>query len=89
MIYNISCFWKSYMCFLITYLVTWKKISRDDRRYIYNFSIELADDGGYSNETRGYTHINHEKITNNIYFVKTPIENNKLYIHTYIDINLV
>ena len=60
-----------------------KKIGRDDRRYICNFSIELADDGGYFNETRGCIHINYEKLTNNIYFVKIPIENNKLYIHTY------
>ena len=59
-----------------------KKISRDDRRCICNFSIELADDGGYFNETRGYIPTNYEKL-NNIYFVKIPTENNKLYIHTY------
>ena len=40
-----------------------KKISRDDWRDIYNFSIELADYDGYFNETRGYIHINFEKIT--------------------------
>ena len=40
-----------------------KKINRDDWRDIYNFSIELADYDGYFNETRGYIHINFEKIT--------------------------
>ena len=38
-----------------------KKISKDDWRYICNFSTELADDGGYLNENRGYIHINYEK----------------------------
>ena len=66
-----------------------KKISRDNRRYIYNFDSVLVGNNSYFNETRGYIHIDYTKLSNNIYFIKIPIENNKLCVHTHIDINLV
>ena len=66
-----------------------KKISRDNRRYIYNFDGVLVGNNSYFKETRGYIHIDYTKLSNNIYFVKIPIENNKLRVHTHIDINLV
>ena len=66
-----------------------KRIIRDNQRYIYNFNGVLVGNDSYFSETRGYIHIDYTKLSNNIYFVKIPIENNKLYLRTYIDINLV
>ena len=87
--YNILCFLKSYMCYLMIYLVTLKKITKDNKGYIYNFDGALADNGGYFHAIRGFIRIEYKKLSNNIYSVKMPIKNNKLFIRAYIDINLV
>ena len=65
------------------------KISKDNQRYIHNFSSELEDNDDYFNETRGYIHIECVKISNNVYFVRIAMKIYKLYIHTFIDINSI
>ena len=65
-----------------------KNISKDNKRYIYNFEGVLADDKGYFNVTRGFIHITYKMLTSNVYSVKKPIKDSKLYLKTYIDINL-
>ena len=66
-----------------------KKISKDNKRYIYNFDGALADNGGYFNAIRGFIRIEYKKMSNNVYSVKMTIKNNKLFICAYIDINLL
>ena len=65
-----------------------KKISEDNKRYIYNFDGILADDSGYFSITGGFIHIIYKKLTSNVYSVNIPIKNSKLYLRTYIDTNL-
>ena len=65
------------------------KNSKDNQRYIYNFSSELGNNDNYFNETRGYIHIECAEISNNVDFVRIPMKIYKLYIHTFIDINSI
>ena len=65
------------------------KIIKDNRRYIYNFDSVLVGNDSYFNETRGYIRIDYTKLSNNVYFVKIPMNIYKLYIQTFIDINLI
>ena len=65
-----------------------KKISEDNKKYIYNFDGILADDNGYFSITRGFIHITYKKLTSNVYSVNIPIKNSKLYLRTYIDTSL-
>ena len=65
-----------------------KNISKDNKRYIYNFEGVLADDKGYFNLTTGFIHTTYKMLTSNVYSVKKPIKDSKLYLKTYIDINL-
>ena len=63
-----------------------KKISKDNRMYIYNFASVLSDTDAYFYLTRVFIRIEYKKMSNNIYSVKIPIQNSKLYLHTYIEI---
>ena len=63
-----------------------KKISKDNRMDIYNFAGVLSDNDAYFCVTRGFIRIEYKKMSNNIYSVKIPIQNRKLYLHTYIEI---
>ena len=65
------------------------KIMKDNRRYTYNFDSVLVGNDSYFKETRGYGHMDYTKLSNNVYFVKIPMNIYKLYIHTFIDINLI
>ena len=66
-----------------------KNISKDNKRYIYNFDRVLADGKGYFNVTRGFVHITYKTLTSNVYSVKIPIKESKLYLKMYVDINLL
>ena len=66
-----------------------KDISKDNKRYIYNFEGVLADGKGCFNVTRGFIHITYKMLTSNVYSVKIPIKESKLYLKTYVDINLL
>ena len=66
-----------------------KNISQDNERYIYNFEHVLADGKGYFNVTRGFVHIRYKMLTSNLYSVKKPIKESKLYLKKYVDINLL
>ena len=66
-----------------------KNISKDNKRYIYNFEGVLADGKGCFNVTRGFVHITYKMLTSNVYSVKIPIKESKLYLKTYVDINLL
>ena len=66
-----------------------KRINEENRTYIYNFEGILADYDGYFCITRGLLHMKYKKLTNKSHSVKIPIKNNKLYLRTYIDINLI
>ena len=65
------------------------KISKENKRYIYNFRGEMENNDSYFCITRGFVHINYKRLTDNIYSVKIPIKNAKTYLHAYIHIYLL
>ena len=66
-----------------------KNISKDNKRYIYNFEGVLADGKGCFNVTGGFAHITYKMLASNIYSVKIPIKDSKLYLKKCVDINLL
>ena len=66
-----------------------KNISKDNKRYIYNFEGVLADGKGCFNVTGGFVHIKYKMLASNIYSVKIPIKDSKLYLKKCVDINLL
>ena len=65
------------------------KISKDNKSYMYNFNGVLGNNDGYFCITRGFIHIKYKRLIDNIYSVKIPIRNAKMYLRTYIDINSI
>ena len=51
------------------------KISKENKRYIYNVSGVLENNDSYSCVTRGFVHINYKRLTDNTYSFKIPIKN--------------
>ena len=64
-----------------------KKIGKDNKRYIYNFVGVLSDNDEYFCATSGSIDIKYKKLSYNIYSVKIPIKNSELYLHTYVELN--
>ena len=60
------------------------KISKENKRYIYNFSGVLENNDGYFCVTRGFVHINYKRLPDNIYSVQIPIK--KMLKCTYVHI---
>ena len=87
MIYSILCFIKKLQV-LFNDLPSYIEKNKDNQMYIYSFNSELGDNE-YFKGVREFIRIEYVKISNNVYFVKVPRKIYKLYIHTFIDINLI